>query len=259
MIGQRLSRPNHGCLCHETHTHSGAHTDILHDLLLWWVHNSNQSRCLCWPSLWCAPVTTVDGWVSHRGESRALLSPPFSPLCRSHWKLWTTLLLPGFCSFSILHSILLYSSCLYFTVFLFFTSCSLSPQTLLIVVNDCYNLVSDTSAIVSLRNKVLYDIHIKTFGFNFCYQEILSCFLDLLQLWEKTEHSDSQTAVERLNRIFTRLYCMLYVVKQTIPCSVHCHSYNFCICKIVTMWLLHPQEGAKGPFLIINPHPPSYS
>lgn len=64
MMGQRQSRTNHGSLCHEART--------LHDpflcLCVWWVHNSNQSSCLCWPSSWSAPVTPLDGWVSHRGE-----------------------------------------------------------------------------------------------------------------------------------------------------------------------------------------------
>lgn len=81
MIQQRLSIPSHGYHCQDTHTHTILHTwsDILSDLLLWWVLSSNQSGCLCWSG---SDVLFLQWWMDgcQAGVKAVLFSHHFSGL-----------------------------------------------------------------------------------------------------------------------------------------------------------------------------------
>lgn len=78
MMGQRVSRANRGRL-----SLARTRTRAQWPFIVVSCGSQNQSICLCWLRLRCAPVTTVDGWVSCRGEGCASSSPHHSSLSLS--------------------------------------------------------------------------------------------------------------------------------------------------------------------------------
>lgn len=201
-----------GVFVKKKHTHIHTHTHSLYDLLLWWVHNSNQSSCLCWLLLRCAPVTIVDGWVSHRGEGSAVLSPLLSSHCRSHWNLWTTLLLPDQNFFSI-HRIAVFEMPLAAIqlLLLFHSKFCLSK--------DCYSLMSDITLIFSLEkqgsNITFISDHWIPPTMKFCLRISFYCnnekekplfTISMYQIWQPVQ---KPPALNMLLELPSTVYCLL--------------------------------------------------